>query len=441
MSQAQPAPLLASQLAVADGAVAAAEPAWLVALRQRHRQVLAENGMPGPRSETWKYTSLRALAQRAFASHDAQAADLVVDPVLWQIPELDGPALVFVNGVFRADLSALDGLPEGLALEPISAVLAAGRGDELRALWEDEALEPADVIRRLNASAAREGVLLTVAAGVEIEPLVRLVHVSAPAAEAQAWHLRSLIRLEEGARLRVLEQHVSQAPHPHLATVTGLNQVRAQARLQLVVVQQLAATAQLFRHTRFQLDERAHGAIHDVELGGGLVRHELSVELAGDEAGFDSRGVVVARGRQHIDTQMHVRHAARNSRSEAIWRGVADERSRVVFRGAIMVAEGADGTDASLANKNLLLSALAEIDSKPELEIYADEVKAAHGATVGQLDERALFYLRSRGIPLEQARRLLMAAFCQEVLDEVPDAELRQYVSGLLLAQLPQEAD
>ncbi|MHC1480600.1 Fe-S cluster assembly protein SufD [Frateuria aurantia] len=440
MSQPQSAPLLASQLAGAEPPTVA-EPTWLSELRQSYRQILVDTGMPGPRSETWKYTSLRALAQRSFAMHDAEAASLPLDAGLWQIPELEGPALVFVNGVFRADLSALDALPEGVTLEPVSEVLAAGRGDELRQLWDSEVVDSADVLRRLNASRAHEGVVLRVAAGIEVEPLIRLVHVSAPAAQAQAWHLRSLIQLDEGASLRVVEQHVSSGAHQHLATLTSLHTVAAEARLQLVVLQQTAMGAHLFRHTRFQLASRAEAAIHAVELGGGLVRHELAAQLEGDEAGFDSRGVVVASGRQHIDTQLQLRHAARNSRSDAVWRGVADERSRVVFRGAIVVAEGADGTDASLANKNLLLSAQAEIDSKPELEIYADEVKAAHGATVGQLDERALFYLRSRGIPLEQARRLLMAAFCQEVLDQVPDPALRQHVSSLLLAQLPQDAD
>jgi Fe-S cluster assembly protein SufD len=167
------------------------------------------------------------------------------------------------------------------------------------------------------------------------------------------------------------------------------------------------------------------------------VRHDLHAELRGDEARFDTRGVFVLRGRQHIDTQLSIRHQALNTASESIWRGVADERSRGVFRGAIVVAQGADGADASLSNKNLLLSSLAEIDTKPELEIYADEVKAAHGATVGQLDERALFYLRSRGLPQAEARALLTAAFCRAVFALLPNETLRDHFSDALLAHLP----
>ena len=142
-------------------------------------------------------------------------------------------------------------------------------------------------------------------------------------------------------------------------------------------------------------------------------------------------------GRQHVDTQLAIRHQALNTISTSNWRGVANDRARGVFRGAIVVAPGADGSDASLSNKNLLLSPTAEIDTKPELEIYADEVKAAHGATVGQLDERSLFYLRSRGIPLAEARALLTAAFCRAVLDDLPNKALREHLSGLLIAQLP----
>jgi Fe-S cluster assembly protein SufD len=174
-----------------------------------------------------------------------------------------------------------------------------------------------------------------------------------------------------------------------------------------------------------------------LELGGALVRHDLHAQLRGDEARLDTRGVFVLRGRQHIDTQLSIRHQALNTASESTWRGVADERGRGVFRGAIVVAEGADGSDANLSNKNLLLSALAEIDTKPELEIYADEVKAAHGATVGQLDERALFYLRSRGLPHAEARALLTTAFCRAVFASLPNETLREHFSDALLAHLP----
>jgi Fe-S cluster assembly protein SufD len=144
----------------------------------------------------------------------------------------------------------------------------------------------------------------------------------------------------------------------------------------------------------------------------------------------------VPGGRQHLDTHLDILHAAGNTTSDALWRGVADQRGRGVFHGQITVAPGADGSDAALSNKNLLLSPHAEIDTQPVLEIYADEVKAAHGATVGQLDERALFYLRSRGIGLEQARSLLTVAFCRAALDDLGNVDLRDHLDMRLLQKL-----
>jgi Fe-S cluster assembly protein SufD len=157
----------------------------------------------------------------------------------------------------------------------------------------------------------------------------------------------------------------------------------------------------------------------------------------GDGAGFHTHGAFLPDGRQHIDTQLSIHHQARDTASTSNWRGVASGRGRGIFRGAIVVAAGADGADASLSNKNLLLSAQAEIDTKPELEIYADEVKAAHGATVGQLDERALFYLRSRGIPCAQARTLLTTAFARAPFESLPNEALRAHVEQLLLTRIP----
>jgi Fe-S cluster assembly protein SufD len=246
-----------------------------------------------------------------------------------------------------------------------------------------------------------------------------------------------VIELGEGAELDLVEHHLATAPHKHLGTLMSEIVLRDQARLQLTLLQNAGEESTLIRRGSLQLGAQAHAMLHVLELGGALVRHDLHAELRGNEARFDTRGVFVLRGRQHVDTQLSILHQALNTASESVWRGVADERSRGVFRGAIVVAQGADGSDASLSNKNLLLSPLAEIDTKPELEIYADEVKAAHGATVGQLDERALFYLRSRGLPQAEARALLTAAFCRAVFAALPNETLREYCSDALLAHLP----
>ena len=409
--------------------------AWLDAIRRENFDALTATGLPDGRNEAWKYTALRALSQRRFVQGDTQATAHAVDAATLALPGVAGPHLVFVNGAFREDLSQLDALPDGLEVLPLSRALA--QDDEpLRFALSHRYREPADAFAQLNAAYAGEGVVLRVAAGAIIEQPVHFSFVGA-IAEHTAWHLRHIIALGDGAELALVEHHCGTDGAQQLATSVVDIVLGERARLAMTLLQQAAADATLIRRSSIQLGTAAHATLNVVELGGALVRHDLHVDIKGDNARLDTRGVFALRGRQHVDTQLSIRHDALNSASESIWRGVADERSRGVFRGAILVAEGADGSDASLSNKNLLLSAQAEIDTKPELEIYADEVKAAHGATVGQLDERALFYLRSRGIPLAEARSVLTAAFCRAVFAAMPNEALRDHISQLLLEQLP----
>jgi Fe-S cluster assembly protein SufD len=438
MSQPASLPLVASLL---DAPLPASGIAWLDASRRENRAAFAARGLPDARVEAWKYTALRGLGQRSFAGGDAAAATRVVDAATFALPGVDGPRLVFVNGVFRADLSALAALPDGLSLQSLSQALR-GDAEPLRFALSRPALvghvrEAGDAFARINAASAGDGVVLRVAAHAKIAAPVHLVFVGAAADAELAWHARNLIELGEGASLSLVEHYVSSGEQAQLATLVSDIELREGAQLHHTVLQNAALGANLIRRSGLRLHARAQALLHVLELGGALVRHDLQAELIGDHAQFHTRGVFMPHGRQHVDTQLAIRHQALHTTSTSNWRGVANDRARGVFRGAIVVAPGADGSDGSLSNKNLLLSPTAEIDTKPELEIYADEVKAAHGATVGQLDERSLFYLRSRGIPLTEARALLTAAFCRAVLDDLPNKALREHLSGLLIAQLP----
>ncbi len=438
MSQPASMPLVASLL---EAPLPVSGIAWLDAARRENRAAFAASGLPDTRVEAWKYTALRGLGQRRFAGGDAAAATRAVDAAAFALPGVDGPRLVFVNGVFRADLSALDALPAGLSLQPLSQALR-GDAEPLRFALARPALaghvrEADDAFVRINAASAGDGVVLRVAAHAKINAPVQLVFVGAAGEAELAWHVRNVIELGEGASLSLVEQHVGSDEQAQLATVVSDIELREGAQLHHVVLQAAATGANLIRRSALRLQARAQARLHVLELGGALVRHDLQAELIGDGAQLHARGAFMPHGRQHIDTQLAIRHQALDTTSTSTWRGVANDRARGVFRGAIVVAPGADGSDASLNNKNLLLSPTAEIDTKPELEIYADEVKAAHGATVGQLDERSLFYLRSRGIPLAEARALLTAAFCRAVLDDLPNEALRKHLSGLLIAQLP----
>lgn len=433
MSQPASPPLVESLL---DAPLAPSGIAWLDAARQENLDAFAASGLPDTHVEAWKYTALRALGQRRFAALEMAAPAIAVDAASLALPGVDGPRLVFVNGVFRADLSQLANLPEGLTLQPLSQALA-GDAEPLRFSLSRHYREPGDAFARINAARAQDGVVLRVAAHAEIAQPIHLVFVAAAAEMDLAWHARNVIELGEGARLHLVEQHLASGEPAQLATLVSEIELREGARLQHTVLQNAATSTYLIRRSGLRLQAQAQATLHVLELGGALVRHDLKIELIGDGAQVHTRGVFMPHGRQHIDTQLAIRHQALNTASDSTWRGVANDRGRGVFRGAIVVAPGADGSDANLTNKNLLLSASAEIDTKPELEIYADEVKAAHGATVGQLDERSLFYMRSRGIPVAEARALLTAAFCRAVLADLPNEVLREHLSSLLVEQLP----
>lgn len=388
------------------------------------------DGLPAARVEAWKYTSLRALANRSFVS--APEA-LPIDATL--LDAVPAPRLVFVNGRFDAGLSRLDELPEGVELRPLSQALA---GDDPRAVSVlarryERADEP---FARFNAALATEGVLLRLQAEVSVPAPLHVVFVGAPGDADQAAHLRHLVELRKGASLTLVEHHLGGGAHRNLANHLMHVHLAGGASLRHARLQQDDAGATLFARTDAVLASGTTYRRVDLELGAGLSRHELNVDLQGEGAALHAGGVLLADGRRHVDTRLGIRHQARDTRCELPWRGLADQRGRAVFHGGIEIRAGADGSEAELSNKNLLLSDSAEIDSQPVLVIHADEVKAAHGATVGRLDETALFYLRSRGLPAAQARVLLMQAFLREPLAVLDDANLAQALGDAVAARL-----
>ena len=390
------------------------------AARRAALDAALRDGLPGPRSEAWKYTPLRALERRSFAT-SAVLPD-IDSTVFAGIP---APRLVFVNGRYDATHSDTAQLPPGLTLQTLSSSTERGhaRPDFQRA---DE------VFARLNAVLADEGFVLCVDAGGRIDLPVHLVFVGAPLATDSAWHLRHRIEVGENASVAVVERHLAVGDHAHLANHLYSIAIGASGRLTHARLQQDAARATSFLRTDATLAAAAEYRRLDLELGAGLCRHELNVRLEGDAAKLFANGVLLADGRRHLDTRLGIEHIARDTACDLLWRGIGSGRGRAVFHGGITIHAGADGSDANLSNKNLLLSENAEIDTQPVLEIHADEVKAAHGATVGQIDPTAMFYLRSRGLPEDLAQQLLTAAFCREPLAIVTHPE----ISAALSAQL-----
>lgn len=382
------------------------------------------DGLPA-RAEAWKYTSLRQLERRNFAPARATAIDAAL------LAAIPAPRIVFVNGQFDAASSELSALPAGVDVRPLSQLL---QGDDPRAVnfLERRYQRIDEPFARLNAALAREGAAIRVDAGVRADAPLHLVHVGVPQDGDAAWHLRHFIELREGASLQLVEHELAAGDHAHLGNALLHAHLADGARLSHVRVQEAAPRATLFARTDAVLAREAGYARTDLELGAALSRHELNVRLEGNGAALQADGVLLADGRRHVDTRLGIDHIARDTACNLTWRGLAGQRGKAVFHGGIVIREGADGTAADLSNKNLLLSADAEIDTQPVLEIHADEVKAAHGATVGQLDATALFYLRSRGLPEPEARALLTGAFCREVEAGIADGATRALCDAAL---------
>ena len=395
------------------------------AARRAALDAVLRDGLPGPRSEAWKYTPLRALERRAFAP----ATRAEVDPAL--LAGIPAPRLVFVNGAHDAGLSDLSDLPGGVVLQTLGHVLA--EGEPRAANFLERRYERADEpFARLNTALAREGAVLRVDEGVRVAAPLHLVFVGAPAGTDAAWHLRNLVELRPRADLAVVEHHLAGGAHAHLGNALTHVHLAADATLRHARVQDEAGRATLIARTDAVLARDARYRRIDLELGAALSRHELNVRLEGERARVDANGVLLATGRRHLDTRLGIEHIARDTACGLTWRGLGAGRGRAVFHGGITIRAGADGSDAELSNKNLLLTEGAEIDTQPVLEIHADEVKAAHGATVGRLDPTALYYLRSRGLAADAARRLLTAAFCREALAGVAMPALREPLDAAL---------
>ncbi len=415
----------------------AAGPDWLGAARRLHAERVRALGLPDRRVEAWKYTSLAALSKKSFEVPAPDAAGLTKQDLAgFELPGLETHRLVFVNGHFSADLSSSECLPDGVALSPLSgadgAVLEA-----VRARLSEDFDAPEAVFAALNTAAAGDGLIVRLAAGCELDRPLECLYLSVPGEHDLGMNLRNVVVLGEGARVRLIERHAALGNSAHFTNLVNQFELARGARLEHLRIQTEGDAAYLVTRSDARQGPDSRYRYHGIDLGGRLVRHDLNASLDGPGARCELAGVYALDGRRHVDNHTRVDHRAPSATSDEFFKGVVDGRARAVFNGKVVVHEGADGTDATQTNRNLVLSPHAEVDTKPELEIYADDVKCAHGATVGQLDEAQLFYLRSRGLPADEARVLLTYAFCREVVDRLEPEALRDHVAGMVVAHLP----
>ena len=371
--------------------------------RDAAADLLRQAGLPGPRDEAWKYTSLRPLSELSFHAALTDAGDHPAPVLLPNLGALsESPRVVFVAGRYRADLSILP--------QNVTARRFAGHAEPGFAPADDRLVA-------LNTLLAEDGALLDVAAGVDAGTLL-LIHMGADlSGTPAAFHPRHAVRLAQGAALTLVDISAGQGSYLHnpVMEIDVAQGARlAHLRLQAESIQSFHVSAV---HVRV-----GEGGAYDsfsLVLGGRLARSEIVVRLleSGGQAALNAAQVL--RGIQHADFTTIVAHDAPHGTSRQTVKNVLDGHARGVFQGRIEVARAAQKTDGYQMNQALLLSPDAEIDSKPQLEIFADDVKCSHGATVGELDADQLFYLRSRGVPQEEARGLLVRAFLAEALDLV----------------------
>jgi Fe-S cluster assembly protein SufD len=409
---------------------------WLDALRQDGIRQFSDLGLPGAKVEAWKYTRLRPLEDTSYRPVAASDGEAAVDriPTLYE----DGASarLVFFNGCLRDDLSRLDKLPDGVTVQSLGQAIADDPD------WVAEHLSrigdpDGKPLLALNTAMMNGGVVVRVAKNVRVETPIEIVYVAGLTETPVAYYPRNLIVMEPGSDVTIVKHHNGLGVGAYFANSATEILVGDNARLRHYRIQteNLEATHLTSIHARVGRD--ATYETFGLSAGGRLSRTESFVRLEGSGAHCGLNGAYLMRGREHCDNTTIIEHTVPHTTCREVFKGVLDDEARGVFQGKIVVHKDAQKTDGQMLAKTLLLSDSAEIDTKPELEIYADDVKCAHGATTGQLDDTALFYLRSRGIPDALARNLLVQSFVAEAMEEISDDHVREALTNLVVHRLP----
>ena len=407
----------------------AAEPAWLLARRRHALETFNRLGVPTRSHEDWKYTNpqFEALTALPRPAQNVDAAQYATELGRFDYLGETLADIVFIDGQFSAAASKLDNLPEGLELAPLSQLVRSEPERlELQLASRDHWAENEDAMASLNAAFFQDGAYLNLAAHVQVEGVVHILHLSTQNAEASNYP-RNLIVIGENSSLRIAESYgeLGECSMTKSNQVTEVYQGPSSRLDHYKIIKGSAATEHLSAQSFFQ-EEKSYCRSHTLILGGNLSRNQMDVRQGGDHSETDLRGVFVLDRDDHHDVCIKVNHSRSHCQSNQFFKGILDGNSSGVFNGVIGADEGTAGTDAHQTNKNLLLSDGAEMNTRPQLEIYTDDIQCSHGATVGELDTEALFYLRSRGIPMIQARDMLTRAFAMDVLEDIAVPQLKE---------------
>ena len=420
------------------GTDAARQPAWLWALRERGFARFCEVGFPTTRNEDWRFTNVNAIAQTPFQlARDVRPSSTVHGDTL-DACRIPGAAcqFVFVNGRFAPELSELGSLPPGVRVGSLAQVIVENGASLESQLGRYLNIER-DAFAALNTAFIEDGAYVYLPRRTVVEAPIYFLFISIPTQHPEMTNPRNLIVAEDATEASIVEDYVSLGSGVSFSNAVTELVAGEGAVISHYLLEREDRQAFNVSTLRTQQGRSANVSSHSVLLGGGLVRNNVHPVLAGEGGECLINGLFIGNGSQHMDNYMLVEHASPHCSSRQFYNGILDGRSHGVFHGRIIVHKDAQKTDAKQTNRNLLLSDDAQIDTKPQLEIYADDVKCTHGATIGQVEENALFYLRSRGIDEASARGLLLLAFANECLDRMKCRPVRDYLQDLVQGWLP----
>lgn len=410
-------------------------PPWIRRIQKAAISRFNERGFPTTRDEEWKFTSVAPLLRIPFRPVSGYEVDGPTSSQLkrFTFGELDCIRLVFVNGRFSDELSSVRPMPSGMVVGSIAAAWDSHRE------WIEPHLASNSGCRdhpfvALNTAFLEDGAFVYLPAGKVVEQPIHLLFVSTSLEEATASHPRNLIVVGDNSQVAIVESYVGLDEGVYFTNAVTQIVAGRNAVIDHYKLQQESREAFHIATLAVHQDRSSNFTSHSISLGGALVRNDVNARLDAEGAECTLNGLYVAAGQQLIDNHTRIDHAKPHCASREFYKGILDGNARGVFNGKIYVHPDAQKTDAKQTNKTLLLSPAATINTKPQLEIFADDVKCTHGATVGQLDEDAIFYLRSRGIGQKDARGLLTYAFANDIVSRIEIPPIRAYVEEALLA-------
>ena len=394
-----------------------------------------EKGFPSRRDEAWKYTSLNAMLRQNYALFPKAETTIQLKKVKkYFLFEIDTYKVVFIDGVYSPFLS--DTTHDGLDVCLMSAALSKAKYRNLIDTYFNKITDKEDSLTALNTSYTQEGAYIHIPKSVVAEKPIEIIHFSTGKEKALWLQPRNLIIVDQNAQVQILERHQSLKEHDVVSNSVTEIYTHQDALVDYYKIQNDLSTASLIDNTYISQDKNSNVRVHTFSLGGKLIRNNLNFYLKGQYCNSTLKGVTLLEDHQHVDHYTLVDHISSNCESHQDYKGVFSEGSKGVFNGKIHVDQSAQKTNAFQQNNNILLDDKATVNTKPQLEIFADDVKCSHGCTVGQLDEEALFYLMSRGIPKKEAKALMTYAFANNVLASVELPILKNRINKLIAQKL-----